>query len=396
PTLMVEIPVRPEYTPNFFVSAAFVADGKLHSGSKSLSVPAVEQQLKVDVTVSKPEFKPGDPAVYTVNARDSAGKPVSAEFSLGVVDEAIYAARPDTVQDIFKFFYGRTYNRISTSSSLNYYFQGESGKHRMQLTRMRNRRNLAQLKPEALVQPKIRKAFPDTALWLANVTTDAGGRAVAKLEFPDALTTRRPTARGGTRDTKVGAAMNKVIVRKNLMVRLVTPRFFTAGDEVTISVLAHNYLKSEKTARVSLDTKGLEIIDGSTRDVPIAVNGEAKVDWRVRATVSGEATLLGKALTNEESDAMELTLPIVPYGVKLATVRAGTMTGAGGDQEIEMAFPDASAPSSRMLQVSVTPSVAGTIFGALEYLTSFPYGCTEQTMSSFLPNVIVSQALKEL
>jgi uncharacterized protein YfaS (alpha-2-macroglobulin family) len=44
----------------------------------------------------------------------------------------------------------------------------------------------------------------------------------------------------------------------------------------------------------------------------------------------------------------------------------------------------------------VTPSVAGTIFGALEYLTSFPYGCTEQTMSSFLPNVIVSQALKEL
>ena len=44
----------------------------------------------------------------------------------------------------------------------------------------------------------------------------------------------------------------------------------------------------------------------------------------------------------------------------------------------------------------MTPSVAGTIFGALEYLTSFPYGCTEQTMSSFLPNVIVSQALKEL
>ena len=46
--------------------------------------------------------------------------------------------------------------------------------------------------------------------------------------------------------------------------------------------------------------------------------------------------------------------------------------------------------------LSVTPSVAGTIFGALEYLTSFPYGCTEQTMSSFLPNVIVTQALKDL
>src|SRR5439155_5720178 len=137
-----------------------------------------------------------------------------------------------------------------------------------------------------------------------------------------------------------------------------------------------------------------EIIDGSTRDVQIPVNGEAKVDWRVRATVSGEATLLGKALTNEESDAMELALPIIPYGVKLSNAQAGTIAGASGDRDLEVTFPEASVPSSRMLQISVTPSVAGAIFGALEFLTSFPYGCTEQTMSSFLPNVIVSQALK--
>src|SRR5437588_8107191 len=93
---------------------------------------------------------------------------------------------------------------------------------------------------------------------------------------------------------------------------------------------------------------------------------------------------------------MELTLPIVPYGVKLSNAQAGTIAGASGDRDVEVIFPEASVPSSRMLQISVTPSVAGTIFGALEFLTSFPYGCTEQTMSSFLPNVIVSQALKEL
>ncbi|HEY8460189.1 MAG TPA: hypothetical protein VIM99_07400 [Blastocatellia bacterium] len=36
------------------------------------------------------------------------------------------------------------------------------------------------------------------------------------------------------------------------------------------------------------------------------------------------------------------------------------------------------------------------MFGALDYLTSYPYGCVEQTMSSFLPNVIVAQALKDV
>src|SRR5262249_25280245 len=148
PTLTVEIPIRPEYAPNFFVNALFVGDGQLRQGSKNVSVPAVDQQLKVELAPSKPEFRPGDPAMYTITARDSNDKPVSAEFSLGVVDEAIYSVRPETVLDIFKFFYGRGYNRISTSSSLSYYFQGESGKHRMQLTGLRNRRNLAQLKPE--------------------------------------------------------------------------------------------------------------------------------------------------------------------------------------------------------------------------------------------------------
>src|SRR5207249_263798 len=44
----------------------------------------------------------------------------------------------------------------------------------------------------------------------------------------------------------------------------------------------------------------------------------------------------------------------------------------------------------------LSPSIAGSLFGALEYLTSFPYGCVEQTMSSFLPNIIVTSAVTQL
>jgi uncharacterized protein YfaS (alpha-2-macroglobulin family) len=49
-----------------------------------------------------------------------------------------------------------------------------------------------------------------------------------------------------------------------------------------------------------------------------------------------------------------------------------------------------------LLTVRVSPSIAGSLFSAVEYLTSFPYGCVEQTMSSFLPNVIVTRAVSEL
>ena len=52
------------------------------------------------------------------------------------------------------------------------------------------RNRLAQLKPsEPLVQPKVRKVFPDTALWLAEIKTDQNGRAQAQLSLPDSLTT---------------------------------------------------------------------------------------------------------------------------------------------------------------------------------------------------------------
>ncbi len=53
----------------------------------------------------------------------------------------------------------------------------------MQLAELRPASRLAQLKPERLVQPKIRKAFPDTAFWSAQLVTDSGGHAHAKVSF---------------------------------------------------------------------------------------------------------------------------------------------------------------------------------------------------------------------
>lgn len=396
PTVTVEVPIRPEYAPNVFVSAAFIRDNQVYQGSKSLKVPPVEHQLTVEVEASKKEYQPGETGVFTVTARDHTGQPVAAEFSLGVVDEAIYAIRPELAQDIVRFFYGRTDNRVNTDSSLDYYFTGSAGKRKMQLTRLRPSSALAQLKPERLVEPRVRKAFPDTILWLANLNTDTTGRAQVRVTFPDALTTWRATARGVTRDTKVGSAVEHTVVRKNLILRLAVPRFFTQGDEVTVSAVVHNYLTKEKTARVSLDTEGLEILEGTTRDVSIPSRGEVRVDWRVRAPAGREAKLLGKALTDEESDALELTLPVVPYGVKLYQARAGSLSEPTGETQVDLTFPAQIVPSSRAVELSVTPSLAGAIFGALDFLTSYPYGCTEQTMSSFLPNLVVAQALKEL
>lgn len=395
-SIMVDIPVLATYSPNFFVNAVFLRDNEEHQGTKSVSVPPDGHKLQVQIQPSKPQYQPGEAASYTIKAADNSGKPVAAEFSLGVVDEAIYSIHPEIATDILKEFYGSTYNQVGTETSLTYYFHGEAGHRQMQLTDVRRSRALAQIKPERLVQPKVRKAFPDTAYWVADVRTDSSGTAQVRFDFPDALTAWRATARGITRDTKVGSDVEKVIVRKNVMVRLAVPRFFRHDDEVTIGVLVHNYLTDAKTARVSLDVKGLTVVDGATRDVQVPSRGEVTVNWRVKAQKTTQATLLAKALTNVESDAMEINLPVEPFGVKQAIAKSGSIGDASSQHDETIAVPPAAEQTSRKLELSVTPSIAGAIFGALEYLTSYPYGCTEQTMSSFLPNIVVAQAVKEL
>ncbi|MEI9971637.1 MAG: MG2 domain-containing protein [Ignavibacteriota bacterium] len=395
-TAVFEVPLAATNEPGLYVSAQFVRGGNVYRGTKYIKVPPVDHQMNVAIATDKPQYQPGQSAQYSITATALDGKPVpQAEFSLGVVDETIYAIRPDMMQNPLAYFFSHEWNRVESMDSLDYYFAGEAGKRRMQLARLRPPSRLAQLKPEHLVQPKVRKAFPDTAFWAADVTTDSTGHAKAKVDFPDSLTTWRATARGVTRDTKLGAATLKTIVRKNLIIRLAVPRFFVQGDEVTVSALVHNYLANPKKVRVSLDLKGLDAIDGATKDIEVLSRSEVKVDWRVRAQQVRSATLTGKALTDEESDAMELELPVNVPGVRLAVPHGGTLT-AGGSAAYDFTFPNRVSPGSRSLAIQLSPSVAGSLFGALEYLTTFPYGCVEQTMSSFLPNIIVTAAVKDL
>jgi uncharacterized protein YfaS (alpha-2-macroglobulin family) len=399
-TITLDVPVTSTGQPNFFVGVAFLRDGKIYQSSKNMKVPAEQQKLQLEIQPSKKQYLPGEKASYTLLARDSTGQPVAGEFSLGVVDESVYAIRPDTTQDPQAFFYSNVYDGVSTDSSLSFYFSGHAGTREIFLAGNKaGKRALAQLKPAApdpLVQPKVRKNFSDTAFWSATLTTDSSGRATTQFIFPDSLTTWRATVRGFTLDTKAGSAVDRVIVRKNVMVRLAVPRFFRQGDEVTISAIVHNYLPDSKTVRVSLDLTGLDTIEGATRDAEVPSKGDATLNWRVKARNVKEAVLLAKALTNEESDAIELTLPVIPVGVKQADAKSGALSAPEQQEDSFVTLPgnpDLAAPA---LDISLNSSIAGSIFGALDYLTSYPYGCTEQTMSSFLPNIVVAQAMKDL
>ncbi|HVG38394.1 MAG TPA: alpha-2-macroglobulin family protein, partial [Pyrinomonadaceae bacterium] len=397
--VMFDVPIEARYAPNVYLGVTFVKDGEMYQSDKLLAVPARDKLLSIEVLQDKKEYKPRETASYTVLARNADGSPApGAEVSLGVVDEAIYSIRPESAGDIRKEFYGRRYNEVQTSFSLSYYFSGYSGAKPADLAKKRSSYQLADFKNDSqLVEPTIRKEFKDTAFWQPDLVTGADGKATVKFQLPDNLTTWRATARAVTSDTRVGAGIGKVVSRKDVIMRLETPRFMTEGDTVTLSGVVHNYLTSGKATEISIEVTGAQLVGGGVQQVvTIPSQGEHRVDWKVAAGEVGDVRMLAKAKTDTESDGVELSIPVVPQGLRKSIGGAQGSANEEFDQTFDYNLPGNANPASRKLRIEVTPSVAGTLFGALDYLTSYPYGCTEQTMSSFLPNVVVAEALKNV
>ncbi|HEX3560151.1 MAG TPA: MG2 domain-containing protein [Pyrinomonadaceae bacterium] len=394
---IIDVPIEARFAPNVFLNVTYVRASEMYSQDVSIIVPARDKLLNLQIIPNKKEFKPRETASYTLLARNGDGSPAAnAEVSFGVVDEAIYSISPESVEDIRRSFYGRRYNSVQTSFSVNFQFSGYAGKKVVNLAENRRARQLADFKNDTTVNPQVRRLFKDTAFWQPSIVTGADGKATVKVELPDNLTTWRATARAVTADTRVGVAVSKVVERKDVIIRVALPRFLTAGDTVTLSGIVHNYLKADKVTKITIDVAGARLLDAPAQTVTIPSQGEYRVNWRLSAPATGDLKVLAKALTDTESDALETVITIVPRGLKNTRADSFAIADDDADKVFTFTLPADADPNARTLRVEASPSIAGTLFGALDYLTSYPYGCTEQTMSSFLPNVIVTQALQSV
>ncbi|MDR3667974.1 MAG: MG2 domain-containing protein, partial [Ignavibacteriaceae bacterium] len=172
------------------------------------------------------------------------------------------------------------------------------------------------------VEAVVRSNFADAAYWVPDVRTNESGIAEVKFKMPDNLTTWRASVKGVTASTDVGQEINKAISRKDLLIRMETPRFFREGDEITISTIVHNYLNEQKRTKISFKADNLTLIRSNINtpgystnmynqeqglyELTIDKNTELRIDWVVKVDIPiGEVKLNAEALTNTESDALE-------------------------------------------------------------------------------------------
>ena len=248
-----------------------------------------------------------------------------------------------------------------------------------------------------VAEPTVRSEFADTAFWAGSLTTDSNGMVEVEFDMPENLTTWRVKAWAMGHGTKVGEGAVDVVTTKNLVLRLQAPRFFVEKDIVVLSANIHNYLDSTKQVRavLELDGEALEAIDAATQVVSVDPHGEARIDWQVRAVREGEAIIRMKALTDEESDAMEMAYPVYVHGMLKMESFSGVIRPEGNEASITLRVPKERRIEQTRLEARYSPTLAGAMVDALPYLVSYPYGCTEQTLNRFVPTVITQRILKD-
>jgi uncharacterized protein YfaS (alpha-2-macroglobulin family) len=285
--------VTEQYAPNIYVSVVLIqgregpstgtaprlADYKV--GILPLDVTPSAQLLKISLASTPEQAEPGTDVTYDLQVTDVNDQPVSAEFSLDLVDKAVLSLQPRTPDAIVEAFYGRRALGINTSSGLAVsanllllelaqdldipqedmvgQAEADDAMGGVQATGVpapaaapappmaeekvvaeseaaeglssARGRNEAQVPADVT----IREDFSDTAYWNPMIVTDQNGLAEVTLTLPDNLTTWVMRGVGVTNETLVGEATTELVATMPLLIRPVAPRFFVVDDKAQLA-----------------------------------------------------------------------------------------------------------------------------------------------------------------
>lgn len=397
---ILEIPITTEHIPNIFVSVVIVkgVDASnptpaMRIGYIQLNVDTAEKALAVDVSTSETTVQPGDTVTYTLLVQDHAGDPVAnAEVSVAVVDKAVLSLAQGDSRSLLDVFYYERPLGVTTGAALNI-----------------NRDRISQQLSEGakggggggggpgLIE--VREDFPDIAYWRAMLTTDDAGEITFAVTLPDNLTTWSLAAKAITPDTLVGEATHDVIATKELQIRSLVPRFFTAGDRASISAVIRNTSEQDiDEGTLTFDIAGSDIdFESNQERFIVAAGSDTRIDLpvMVSSAVTEVVVYFEAAVVEgpELSDALRVHIPVVRYETPEVVGTSGTVPPEGRIEAIRL--PE-NATDNGDLSVMLEPSLAAGMRDGLTYLEHYLYECNEQTVSRFLPNLFTVRALNAL
>ncbi|MGY6216183.1 alpha-2-macroglobulin family protein [Methylolobus aquaticus] len=407
---VIEIPIKPQYAPNAFVSVLAVRGraaeplGWLHELGRKLHLTKDREKLTATVDLDKPAYRLGTRSIdigwkpyrldvkvmperetykvrerarikVAVNRADAGPLPESAEIAFAAVDEGLLELKPNRSWQLLDAMMGRRGIEVFTSTA------------QMQVVGKRHYGRKAVPHGGGGGRQPARELFDTLLLWRGRVPLDAGGQAEVEVPLNDSITGFRLTAvaDGGTGYFGTGSAT--IRATQDLALTSGLPPLVREGDDVVAIFTARNTSNRAVTADVSASVSaqsGRPTVPALAPQSLTLKPGEAQ-ELRWAMTVPTDTAQLTWDITASERDGgdardnlrlAQTVIPALPVRVQQATLVQLTQA-----VRIETARPPDAVPGAGGVRVELREWLGDGGDGVREYMQSYPYTCLEQRIS---------------
>nr|BAR45594.1 thioester-containing protein 1 [Niponia nodulosa] len=266
-------------------------------------------------------------------------------------------------------------------------------------------------KVESREKPTIRKSFPETWIWSTEMS-GSDGQAVLKTIVPDTITSWQLSAFAMDDENGLGMAdgPQKVEVFRPFFVTLNLPYSIVRGESVAIQALVFNYMKEDVEAEVTLDNPNdqfeltglLNRVDADhnatseMKTVKVKAGDGTSVSFLITPKVVGPIDLTVTAKSSKSGDALNRKLLVKAEGSPQffnKAVLVDLRNSSNFKEDVEINIPPFAVKDSEHVEVSAIGDIMGPTVNNLDKLIKMPYGCGEQNMVNFVPNIAVADYL---
>ncbi|XP_062857949.1 CD109 antigen [Trichomycterus rosablanca] len=256
--------------------------------------------------------------------------------------------------------------------------------------------------------PRQRRNFPETWLWL-DVDMRESTTSALTVTVPDSMTSWVATAFVISENLGLGiSSPAELSVSQDFFISLTLPVYLIRGELLLLQVSLFNYMDQDQEVVVKVaESDRFDFVtsagDGSALDgvqtVTVAGQSSVMVPFAIRATKLGQMPISVKALGSSASDAVYQTILVKAEGREQSFTQTLFLEFSPGttsvSRELKFEFPQAAVPGSLSARVTAVGDLLGPSINGLESLIEMPYGCGEQNMINFAPNVYVLQYLNK-
>jgi uncharacterized protein YfaS (alpha-2-macroglobulin family) len=360
-----------------------------------LKVNPVDDQMTVALTHPE-KVLPGQQVTIRISLSTPGGKPIPGEVTLWLVDQAVLSLGkekrldplPSFIRDVDSALTIRDTRNSTIGEILAEESPGGGG------TEEEN---------GLMGRVTVRKDFRTVPYFNPRILVDASGTTEVTFKISDDLTNFKVRAVACSGPGRFGSAKSTISVRLPVIVQPALPRFARIGDSFTAGGIGRVVEGEGGAGRCEIQVEGADISAEAKRHfdwqkekperlffpmkvLPPAVSGDGPAgspELTVRLAVQRDA--------DKASDAFVVKIPVLP---DRDPVRKEVFKNIAPGQTLDAPeIPGQARQGSIRRSILVTDQEAILkMIAGLDYLYSYPYGCTEQRVSCAYPLV----ALKSL